>query len=523
MHRVLKKTKRESEAQKEASAIRHTSVIRNRPRGLFQPGTVCQMTPASDRHSDSTGTAGQNVRKKVRTISGVTIVSVMTKPLPCVGKCIYCPSAPDTPKSYLPKSPVVLRAIRCNYDPFLQVQGRLRVLNELGHGTDKVELIVMGGTFLSAHRAYQDGFIKSCYDALNDSTSKSLEEAKKKNEKASHRCVGLCIETRPDWSKQNHINTMLDFGATRTELGVQTIDDKSYGITKRGHTIKDVIEATKLLKDSCFKVHYHAMVNLPGSTISSDLKNFKKIFDDEAFRPDGIKIYPCLVIRGTELEEMTRRGEHKPYELDELIELIVRMKQLVPRYTRITRIMRDIPSEYIVSSVKQTHLRDMIHERAGEPGAKCECIRCREVGYKLLRGGKINDRAISLNRFDYDASGGKEIFLSFDDTDNDALIGLLRLRIPSNPFRPEITKSTALVREIHVYGLEKSLSGNGAQFIKSYQHKGYGKKLLEEAERIAKEEFGADKVVVISGVGAREYFRKFGYRSNGPYMTKKLN
>lgn len=464
----------------------------------------------------------QHVRKKVRTISGVTIVSVMTKPLPCVGKCIYCPSVPDTPKSYLPKSPVVLRAIRCGYDPYLQVQGRLKVLNELGHSTDKVELIVMGGTFLSAPGAYQHGFIKSCYDALNNSASKNLEEAKKKNEKAPRRCVGLCIETRPDWAKQNHINTMLNFGATRVELGVQTIDDRSYEITKRGHSVKDVIEATKLLKDSCFKVHYHTMVNLPGSTIKSDLKNFKKIFDNESFRPDGIKIYPCLVIQGTALEEMTRRGEHKPYELDELIELIVRMKQLVPRYVRITRIMRDIPSEYIVSGVKQTHLRDMIHERVKELGARCECIRCREVGYKLLRGGTINDKAIRLNRLDYDASEGKEIFLSFDDTDNDVLIGLLRLRIHSSPFRPEITSSTALVRELHIYGLEKSLDGHGTQFVKSYQHKGYGKKLLDEAERIAKDEFGADKIVVISGVGAREYFRKFGYRSNGPYMVKKI-
>ncbi len=464
----------------------------------------------------------QNVRKKVRTISGVTIVSVMTKPLPCVGKCIYCPSTPDTPKSYLPKSPVVLRAIRCNYDPYLQVQGRLKVLNELGHNTDKVELIVMGGTFLSSPKAYQYGFIKSCYDAPNNSASKNLDDSKKKNEEAEHRCVGLCVETRPDWSKQPHINTMLDFGATRVELGVQTIDDKSYEITKRGHSVKDVVEATKLLKDSCFKVHYHTMVNLPGSNMASDLKNFKKVFDDESFRPDGIKIYPCLVIQGTELEKMTERGEHKPYELDELIELIVKMKQIVPRYVRITRIMRDIPSEYIISGVKQTHLRDMIHEKAMELGARCECIRCREVGYRLLRGGKINEKKIKLSRFDYVASGGKEIFLSFDDTDNDVLIGLLRLRMPSAPFRPEITRTTALVRELHVYGLEKSLGGNERGFIKPYQHRGYGKKLLKEAERIAKEEFGADKIVVISGVGAREYFRKFGYAREGPYMSKKI-
>ncbi len=462
------------------------------------------------------------VRKRVRTISGVTIVAVMTKPLQCPGRCVYCPGGVDretpTPKSYLPKSPVVMRAAQLGYDPREQVRSRLKALGAMKHIADKIELIVMGGTFMAAPVRYRYDFIKGCYDGLNGFVSKTLDEAKKSNETAANRCVALCIETRPDWAFEQHINQMLDFGATRVEIGVQLPDDESYAITKRGHTLDDVVEATRLLKDSGFKVYYHYMCNLPGSDLKKDLEMFKKLFSDSRFRPDGVKIYPCIVLENTELKQWYDRGKHYAYTNDELLGLLIKLKPEVPRYARIPRIMRDIPAEYVFGGTKYSHLRDAVKSMMKKNGTKCVCTRCREVGYSLLDGKKLDESSVEMKRIDYDASGGKEIFLSFEDK-NDILLGLLRLRIPEKPFRPEITKATSIVREIHVFGRETAIgsSFSGEQF----QHRGYGRKLLTEAEKISKE-LGMEKIAVISGVGAREYYQKLGYELEGVYMVKRL-
>src|SRR3989338_8048313 len=442
-------------------------------------------------------------KKRGRTLSGVTILSVMTKPLPCPGKCVYCPGGVDkeipTPKSYLPKSPTVLRGIRNDYDSRKQIQGRIEVLDANGHLAEKCEVIVMGGTFMSSPKPYRFEFIKGIYDGLNGTISESLEEAKEINQTALHRCVGMCIETRPDWAKEQQIAEMLDFGTTRIELGVQIADDQNYELTKRGHTVKDVIEATKLLKDSGFKIYYHYMPNLPGANIEKDIREFERLFADQSFRPDGLKIYPCVVVEGTELEETYRKGEYVPYTEEEIVEVLARVKALVPKYVRIQRVMRDIPAQYIVGGSKFCHQRDPAKQRMKELGLKCLCIRCREVGYNILKGKQVKEENIKLNRLDYQASDGKEIFLSFDDMENDLIVALLRLRIPSKagngsadpfnpstPFRKEITSTATIVRELHVFGVEKSLHDQEA-WTKSFQHKGFGKRLLQEAEKITKD------------------------------------
>ena len=466
----------------------------------------------------------ENPRKRVRTISGVTILSVMTKPLPCPGQCVYCPGGFDkpipTPKSYMPKSPTVLRALRKNYDSRGQIQGRIETLDLNGHIAEKNEIIVMGGTFMASPQQYRHDFIKGVYDGLNLVDSANLEKAKKINETAKHRCIGLCIETRPDWCSPAQINEMLSFGTTRVEIGVQIPDDENYELTKRGHTVQDVIDSTKLLKDAGFKIYYHYMCNLPGSNPEKDVRMFRELFSNPDFRPDGLKLYPCVVIEDTELEEMMNQGNYTPYTTEQVVDILAEIKPMVPRWARIQRVMRDLPAEYIVGGTKFSHLRDAAQEKMKRLGVRCECIRCREVGYALLKGKEIDEKNIVLNRMEYTASGGKEIFLSFDDKENDVIVGLLRLRIPGKSFRPEITPRSTIVRELHVFGVEMGLQERSV-WLDTFQHKGFGKKLMEEAERITKE-VGFDRIVVISGIGVREYYKKLGYELEGDYMVKNI-
>jgi elongator complex protein 3 len=454
------------------------------------------------------------MRKISRTISGVTPVAVMGKPIGCPGECVYCPTFPDAPKSYTSESPAVLRAKVCNYDPRRQVEERLRILLDMGHPADKVELIVMGGTFLAYPEGYQYQFIKDCYDALNGSESPSLEATKQVNEFADHRCVGLCIETRPDWCREDEVKRMLEFGATRVELGVQTLDDDIYRLVKRGHGVADVVRATRLLKDYGFKVYYHWMPGLPGSNSEHDLELSRKLFDNEDFRPDGLKLYPTLVIAGTELEAWYRDDRYKPYPMDEMAGLMISIKTQVPGYVRIPRVMRDIPNKFIVAGCKDLALRSALKKRMEEIGVRCNCIRCREYGHRLRDGWKIGEP--SLKRRDYEASGGKEVFLSFED-EGETLFGLLRMRVGSSAVG---NGDLAMVRELHVFGSEVPL---GKQGVGAAQHRGLGGELLKEAEKIARDEFQANKIAVISGVGAREYFRsECGYDLDGDYMVKDL-
>jgi elongator complex protein 3 len=454
------------------------------------------------------------MRKISRTISGVTPVAVMGKPIGCPGECVYCPTFPDAPKSYTSESPAVLRAKVCNYDPRRQVEERLRILLDMGHPADKVELIVMGGTFLAYPEEYQYQFIKDCYDGLNGTESLSLEAAKQVNEFAEHRCVGLCIETRPDWCREDEVRMMLEFGATRVELGVQTLDDDIYRLVKRGHGVADVVRATRLLKDYGFKVYYHWMPGLPGSDSEHDLELFRELFDNEDFRPDGLKLYPTLVIAGTELEAWYRDGRYQPYPMDEMAGLMISIKTQVPGYVRIPRVMRDIPNKFIVAGCKDLALRSALKKRMEEIGVRCSCIRCREYGHRLRDGWKIGEP--NLKRRSYEASGGKEVFLSFED-EGETLFGLLRMRVG---FSVVGNGDLAMVRELHVFGSEVPLGKQGAG---AAQHRGLGGELLKEAERIARDEFQANKIAVISGVGAREYFRsECGYELDGDYMVKDL-
>jgi elongator complex protein 3 len=459
------------------------------------------------------------MKKLSRTISGVTPVAVMAEPMGCPGHCVYCPTYPETPQSYTPNSPAVIRARRCQYDAAEQVRLRLRILADMGHPTDKVELIIMGGTFPAAPVSYQRRFVKDCFDALNGRDSASLEESQQWNEAVAYRCTGLCIETRPDFCGDEEIRRMLELGATRVEMGVQILDDEIYHLVKRGHTVADVISATRRLKENGFKVHYHWMPGLPGMTLERDLELFRMLFTDQSFRPDGLKIYPTMVVEGTELEKWYREGRYQPYDNKDAIELMAEMKALVPVYVRISRVLRDIPSSYIVGGLKES-VRDTVKTRLKERGVACQCIRCREYGHRLRKGRKIGEP--KLMRTDYQASGGQEIFLSLED-DGATLFGLLRLRIQAKPlagFENNGNGRTAIIRELHIYGPEVPLS---QQQSGAAQHRGLGKQLMREAERICRTEFGVAEIAVLSGVGAREYYRaEFGYSLHKCYMVKSL-
>ena len=459
------------------------------------------------------------MKKLTRTISGVTPVAVMTQPLKCPGQCIYCPTYAATPQSYTPESPAVLRARKCDYDAKKQVKLRLKILSEMGHPTDKIELIVMGGTFLAYSKEYQYQFIKQCFGALNGEESATLEEAKRLNETANHRCTGLCIETRPDWCRQEEIDRMLEFGTTRVELGVQMLDDDIYRLVRRGHKVEDVVNATTLLREHGFKVHYHWMPGLPGSTPEEDLELSLRLFSDDRFKPDGLKLYPTMVVEGTELEKWYLEGRYQPYKNDTMTNLIVAIKSIVPKYVRISRVLRDIPAKFIVAGLKDS-LRDEVKERMKQKGIECKCIRCREYGHRIREGWETGEP--QLVRMDYQASGGREIFLSFED-EKETLFGLLRMRIPSKPLvklGQTNGENCALIRELHIYGPELPLRQRNAT---AAQHKGLGKALLQEAERIARDEFHARQMAILSGVGAREYYRsEFGYSSQGDYMVRSL-
>ncbi len=450
----------------------------------------------------------------------MTPLAVMARPAPCPGQCLYCPTYAGAPQSYTPESPAVIRARACDYDAARQVDLRLRTLASMGHPEAKIELIIMGGTFLAQPVDYQYRFIKDCYDALNGAVSATLGEAKKNNETAARRCTGLCIETRPDWCGPAETKRMLEFGATRVELGVQTLDEDIYRLVRRGHGVKEVIEATAMLREHGFKVYYHWMPGLPGATPEKDLAMSRQLFTDGRFRPDGLKLYPTMVVAGTELEKWYRQGRYRPYENETMIKLVGDIKSIVPKYVRISRVLRDIPSKFITAGLKDS-LRDTVLDRMRQAAIECRCIRCREYGRRARTGREIGQPR--LVRMDYDASGGKEVFLSFED-ENETLFGLLRLRIQPRPvpaLSPAPPGNHAVIRELHVFGPEVPLS---ARQKEAAQHKGLGRALLREAERIARDEFHAGRMAVLSGTGAKEYYRvESGYRSEGDYMVKKLD
>jgi elongator complex protein 3 len=466
-------------------------------------------------------------RKTTRTISGVTVVAVMTKPLPCPQPepCAYCPGGPaqGVPQSYTGNEPAAMRGSQNMYDPYWQVQSRIQQLTAIGHCVDKIELIVMGGTFPAMPPEYQTWFFQRCLDAITGKDSTSLKDAKLQAETSSIRNVGITVETRPDWCKQPHVDAMLDMGVTRVEIGVQNPDDELYRLAGRTHTVEDVIEATRVAKDAGLKIVYHLMPGMPGSNPARDLAVFKRVFTDSAFKPDMIKIYPCLVIKGTKAYDWYREGSYQPYTTEEATNLIAEIKKTIPPWVRVMRVQRDIPAGLIVAGVRKSNLRQLVQQKLGEHGNRCACIRCREAGQRLaVDKVTANLDKIRILTTRYEASEGREIFMSAEDQENNVLIGYLRLRIPSaKAFRPETTAvPSVIVRELHVYG---PLVPVGKHLARAWQHKGYGGILLSKAERVAREEYDSKKLLVISALGTKQYYTRFGYEHDGVYVSKLLD
>ncbi len=466
-------------------------------------------------------------RKVVRTISGVTVVAVMTKPSPCPQEepCAYCPGGLTfgVPQSYTGQEPAALRGAQNEYNAYDQVRTRIEQLEAIGHKVDKVELIIMGGTFPSTPQEYQEDFVKQCLDAITETKSSSLNEAKKTAETSRIRNVGITVETRPDWAKMDQVNNMLSMGVTRVELGVQNIYNDIYERVNRGHRVQDVIEATRVMKDAGLKVVYHLMPGLPGSSFERDLKGFKEIFSNPNFKPDMIKLYPCLVIKGTKVYDWWKQGDFHPYTTEEAALVIAEMKKFVPPWVRIMRVQRDIPANLIEAGVKLSNLRQIALEKLGSEGGKCRCIRCREAGHRWLRDGfRLDPEKIRIKTITEEASDGRELFISAEDPENDVLVGFVRLRIPSEKAtRQEIASDkTAIVRELRIYG---PLVPVGKHLVGAWQHKGYGGVLLSEAEQVSTEDYNRNKIVVISALGTKQYYKQFGYRYDGPYVSKQLN
>ncbi|KAI9143249.1 elongator complex protein 3 [Paraphysoderma sedebokerense] len=471
--------------------------------------------------------------KPIRTASGIAVVAVMCKPHRCphiamTGNiCVYCPGGPDSDfeystQSYTGYEPTSMRAIRARYDPFEQSRGRIDQLKSLGHNCDKVEYIIMGGTFMSMPEDYRSWFIMKLHDALSGNESSNVDEAVKMSEHSVTKCIGITIETRPDYCLKPHIGQMLRYGCTRLEIGVQSVYEDVARDTNRGHTVKAVCEGFQLGKDAGYKIVSHMMPDLPNVGMERDIAQFREFFENPAFRADGLKIYPTLVIRGTGLYELWRTGRYKNYTPNDLIDLVARIMAMVPPWMRIYRVQRDIPMPLVTSGVEHGNLRELALQRMKDLGSECRDVRTREVGIQDIHNKVVPDQ-VELIRRDYTANGGWETFLSYEDPAQDILIGLLRLRKCSpSTYRPELildNEPQSIVRELHVYGSVVPVHNRDPT---KFQHQGYGTLLMEEAERIAREEHGSRKLSVIAGVGTRHYYRKLGYELDGPYMSKMI-
>uniref|UniRef100_A0A8C0J917 Elongator complex protein 3 n=1 Tax=Chelonoidis abingdonii TaxID=106734 RepID=A0A8C0J917_CHEAB len=471
--------------------------------------------------------------KPIRTASGVNSLlfcichwyRFVYKSLFSFNTCRYCPGGPDSDfeystQSYTGYEPTSMRAIRARYDPYLQTRHRVEQLKQLGHSVDKVEFIVMGGTFMALPEDYRDYFIRNLHDALSGHTSNNVSEAVRYSERSLTKCVGITIETRPDYCLKRHLSDMLSYGCTRLEIGVQSVYEDVARDTNRGHTVKAVCESFHLAKDAGFKVVAHMMPDLPNMGLERDIDQFVEFFENPSFRPDGMKLYPTLVIRGTGLYELWKSGRYKSYSPSTLVDLVARILALVPPWTRVYRVQRDIPMPLVSSGVEHGNLRELALARMKDLGTQCRDVRTREVGIQEIHH-KVRPYQVELVRRDYVANGGWETFLSYEDPEQDILVGLLRLRKCSEEsFRPELKGGVSIVRELHVYGSVVPVSSRDPS---KFQHQGFGMLLMEEAERIAKEEHGSWKIAVISGVGTRNYYRKIGYELEGPYMVKRLD
>ena len=470
-------------------------------------------------------------KRQIRTLSGVAPIAVLTRYQECPGKCLFCPTEKAMPKSYLSNEPAVMRAIKTDFDPFLQVRARIVALTNNGHEANKIELIVMGGSWTAHPLDYQEWFLKRCFEAANSGlgeevTSATLADAQALNESAEFRIVGLTLETRPDLIDEKEIVRMRVFGCTRVEMGVQHLSDEILKMNKRGHGVAETIRATRLLKEAGFKVTYHLMPNLYGSDPDKDLAMFEELFSNSDFQPDQLKIYPTVVTKGSELYDLWKDGQYQPYDDATLKDLLLKIKLILPRYTRVIRLIRDIPAESIEAGNKMSNLREILQTELKKRGQQCLCIRCREAKDQKF---VLND--LHLYSENYEASDGQEKFLWWGSADKNTLYAFLRLRFNDSFFwvgasqeesgfseyLPEL-KGAALIREVHTYGKLVPPQQEGGRAV---QHVGLGKALMAEAERLSKEA-GYKKIAVMSGIGVREYYRKLGYHLEGTYMVKEV-
>jgi elongator complex protein 3 len=470
--------------------------------------------------------------KPVRSASGVAVVALMSKPHRCPhiaytgNVCVYCPGGPDSDfeystQAYTGYEPTSMRAIRARYDPSEQARTRLEQLRQLGHAADKVEYIVMGGTFMSLDPEYRESFIAALHDTLSGHKSKNVDEAVRLSEQSPVKCVAITIETRPDYCLRPHLADMLRYGCTRIEIGVQSVYEDVARDTNRGHTVAAVSHSFELSKEAGFKVVTHMMPDLPNMGFERDIQGFRELFSDARFRPDGLKLYPTLVLRGTGLYELWRAGAYRNYPPDVLVDLVARVLAMVPPWTRVYRVQRDIPMPLVTSGVEHGNLRERALARMRDLGLTCRDVRSREVGIKDIHH-RVRPDNIELVRRDFTANGGWETFLSYEDPDQDILVGMLRLRrLGPQSFRPETRGlRCSMVRELHVYGTAVAVGDRDAS---KFQHRGFGSLLMQAAEQIASEEHGCQRILVISGVGTRHFYRRLGYRLCGPYMVKDLD
>lgn len=453
-------------------------------------------------------------RKPTRTLSGVTTVTVLTKPYPCPGKCIFCPTDVRMPKSYLPDEPGAMRALFHEFDPFDQVEARIQALHDVGHPTDKIELLILGGTWSAYKEDYQTWFLKRCFDAMNKVESDTLEQAQVINETASHRNVGLVVETRPDHVNPKELAVMRRFGVTKVQIGAQSLDDRILMLNQRGHTVNELRQAIALLRAAGFKIVSHWMPNLLGATPQSDREDFYHFW--EGIAPDELKIYPTQLLANAELYENWQRGEYHPYSTDDLIALIADIKTTIPRYCRVNRVIRDIPSTNVVEGNKRTSLRQDVQRLMKARGERCHCIRCREV-----RSGNVAADDLVLHDLIYDADFAEEHFISFITSD-DKLTGFLRLSLPTASAPPtnlEDLAHAAIIREVHIYGQSLQV---GQERQGSAQHTGLGTRLLQKADEIAQQR-GFKRMAVISAIGTRNYYLERGFHRGALYLVKNLS
>ncbi len=549
---LLAELKQKNYSEKELTQLKRALAIKHKLKSIPTNIEIMLQVPEKEMSQFKR----KLITKPTRTISGVAPLALMTKPAKCPhGKCTFCPGGINSPWGNVPQSytghePATLRAMRNRYDPYLTVFNRLEQYVLLGHDFEKIEVIIMSGTFTALPQSYQNKFITLTFQALNDFSDlffrkkefnfvkfkrffqlpgeikdqlrikqvqkrvlalkkkTTLEKEQKKNEKAKVKCVALCIETRPDWAYLEQGKLMLKQGCTRVELGIESVYDDVLKHVNRGHTTEDSKKAIQILRDLGFKINFHYMPGLPLTDRARDIVGMKLLFEDPDYRPDMIKIYPCMVSKGTELYEEYKRGEFIPISTEEAAARIIPFKEIVPLYCRIQRIQRDVPTKFWEAGVNLTNFRQHLFDNYD---VKCRCIRCREPKQR-----KIDWKKVVMKVQEYTASGGKEFFISVEDTTNDILLGFCRLRFPGQFLIKEITKKSALLRELHVYGTATALGEEG-----DIQHKGWGKKLMKKAEEICQEQ-GKNKLIVISGVGVRGYYRKLGYQKEGMYMVKRL-